>query len=171
MTNAWQITSVNFRDDDGSLPTIVFDHVKPASVKKLYRFIRENGQCVSKSPTVWDNRHCADVPLMSIDDPCDWLQAGRADAFHCCFGGISMHGTVIPDLGIFVWENKIEIDFRMGKAWNSENVDAFFRFLAYLHSLAPESRIRSDELDQLTDEKSFMAALHPYLDECSRSIR
>jgi len=165
MTNAWQIASVNFREHDGSLPTVVFDQLKRESVKSLYQFIRENGQCVSESATVWDNKDEVDVPLMSLDDPCGWLQDGRADPFHCCFGSISMYGTVIPDLGVAVFRDSVEIDFQMGMAWNPRNVDAFFQFLAYLKSLATESTIRSGEIEGLMDEASFLRALRPYLDE------
>lgn len=168
MTDAWQIALLNFREDDGSLPTVEFDELAPESVGKLYRFVSENGHCVSESPTVWDNEEQVDVPLMSLSDPCGWLQDGRVDSFHCCFGGILIGGTVIPDLGIFVFKDAVQIDFRMGNDWNPANVGAFFKLLACLKSLAPESKIKSAATEGLMDEASFMTALRPYLDEGGR---
>ncbi len=170
MSDAWQITSFNFREDDGSLPTVEFNQLNAESVANIYRFIRANGHCVSDSPTVWDTLKQSDIPLMPLDDPCEWLQEGRIDSFHCCFGGISVDGIVIPDLGIFVFKDAVQIDFRMGKEWSAINVDAFFRMLAYLKSIAPESKIKSAESEGLVDEESFLTALRPYLNEGGRTI-
>jgi hypothetical protein len=170
MTTAWQIASVNFCDDDGSLPTVELDQLNPESVGKLYRFIRERGHCVSESPTVWDDKEQSDVPLMSLGDPCAWLHQGRIDSFHCCFGGISKGDTSIPDLGIFVFKDCVQIDFRMGREWNPTNVDAFFRLLADLKALAPEARIKSAESEGLMDEASFLRALRLYSGEDGRTI-
>lgn len=171
MTIAWQIASINFCEDDGSLPTVEFDQLLPESIGKLYRFVSKSGYCVTESPTVWDDQAQQDVPLLSVCDPCKWVHDGRTDSFHCCFGGISIDGTVIPTLGIFVFKDAVEIDFRMGKDWNPENVEAFFKLLARLKSLAPESRIRSAQSEGLMDEASFLKALHLYLDENGRTQR
>ncbi len=171
MTNAWQIASVNFCEDDGSLPTVEFDQLKPESVDRLYRFIRERGHCVSDSPTVWDDKEQIDVPLMSIDDPCAWLHEGRIDSFHCCFGGIMRGNVLIPDLGIFAFKDCVQIDFRMGTDWTPANVDAFFRLLADLKALAPEAKIKSADSEGLMDETSFLRALRLYTDESGRTMR
>ena len=169
MPDALHIASINFREDDGSLPTVEFDQLNAESVAAVYRFICKHGRCVSDSPTVWDNNEQVDVPLMLLDDPCRWLRDGRIDSFHCCFGGISVDGTVIPDLGLFVFKDAVQIDYRMGTEWNAINVDAFFRMLAYLKSIAPESKIKSAESEGLMDEESFLTALRPYLTEGGRT--
>ncbi|NLF69855.1 MAG: hypothetical protein GX575_12485 [Candidatus Anammoximicrobium sp.] len=163
MSDAWHVASVNFAEDDGSLPTIDLGDLTSASIAKIYRYISAHGRCVTETPTIWDNELQLDAPLMSVTDPCDWVQRGRTDSFHCCFGGVSIDGVEIPVLGIFVFKNGIEIDFRMGRDWNPRNVDAFFRLLAYLQSLAPESTIQSAETEGLMDEGSFLEALRLYL--------
>ncbi len=171
MSNAWQIASINFRDDDGSLPSVEFDQLKPESVGRIYQYIRERSHCVSELPTVWDDKEQSDVPLMTLDNPCAWLHEGRIDSFHCCFGRISNGATSIPDLGIFVFKDCVQIDFRMGREWNPKNVDAFFRLLADLKALAPEARIKSAESEGLMDEASFLQALCLYIGEDGRTKR
>ncbi len=169
MPNAWDIASINFREDDGSLPSVEFDELKSESVAKLFQFFREHGHCVSESPTVWDIQEEIDVALMSIGDPCAWLRDGRVDSFHCCFGGIAINGTTIPELGLFVLRDSVQIDYRMGPDWNRSNFDAFFRMLAHLKSIAPESKIKSADPEGLMDETSFMTALNYYLNEDGRT--
>lgn len=165
MTTAWQIAFDNFREDDGSLPSVEFDKLQPSSVANIYRYMRANGRCVSESPTLWDETQQKDVPLLSIDNPCDWIQDGRVDSFHCCFGDMSMGGTTIPDLGVSAFRDAVQIDFRMGEHWNEANTDAFFRLLAHLKSLAPEARIKSAETEGLMNENSFRVALASFLPE------
>ena len=111
---------------------------------------------------MWDNERELDVPLQSVADPCDWVARGRADSFHCCYGGIAVDGVEIPVLGIFVYRGGIAIDYRMGSEWNSANVGAFFAMLAHLLTLAPESQITSAATEGLVDEVSFLEALRLY---------
>lgn len=165
MTDAWRIAANNFVDDDGSLPSVEFERLTQQSVSKLFQFFAKNGRCVTQSPTVWDNEQQLNVPLFSLDDPCRSLHEGRIEVFHCCFGGITFERTEIPVLGIFVFQECIAIDFRMGKDWNPANVDAFFKLLAHLKTLAPESHIQSAESEGLMDEKSFLEALRPYINQ------
>lgn len=165
MTDAWGIAGDNFREDDGSLPALEFAKLSPPSVVRIYDYFRANGQCVTDAPTVWDESLQEDVPLFSIEKPCQLLHDGRIAPFHCCFGGISINGTTVPDLGIFVFPDSVEIDFRMGRCWNTRNVDAFFRLLALFKTLAPEATMRSAHMEGLHDEKAFLAALKTYLPE------
>jgi hypothetical protein len=162
MNDAWHIASVNFVEDDGSLPTIDFGNLTHESVANIYQYISSSARCVTESPTAWDNEKQVDAPLMSIADPCEWVRRGRVDSFHCCFGGLSIEGIEIPVLGIFVYKDGIEIDFRMGSDWTPIKIDAMFRLLAHLQTLAPESTIKSAETEGLVDENSFLEALRLY---------
>ncbi|MEO0802641.1 MAG: hypothetical protein AAFY57_10245 [Cyanobacteria bacterium J06642_2] len=165
MNDAWRIASDNFRIDDGSLPSIDFAGLTPASVRAIFEFFRENGECVTESPTLWDSDIEADVPLMPIVDPCALIQQGRTDSFHCCFGSIRIDSVELPVIGTFVFRNSVGLDYRMGSQWNSRNVDAFFKLIAHLKTLAPESTIKSTPSEGLVNERSFLQALNTYTDE------
>ena len=82
-----------------------------------------------------------------------------------------MDGTIIPELGVFVFREAVQLDFRMGDHWNESNVDAFFRLLGYLKRIAPEAKIKSTETEGLVNEESFLVALKPYLAEKGRTKR
>lgn len=110
-----------------------------------------------------------DALFRSVEDPRARLHAGRFNSFHCCFGAISNGGISITDLGIFAFKDCVQIDFRMGKEWNSTNLNAFFRLLADLKALAPEVRIKFAESERLMDEKSFLRALRLFTDEGGRT--
>ncbi|MCA9048986.1 MAG: hypothetical protein KDA89_09685 [Planctomycetaceae bacterium] len=82
MTNARQIASTNFREDDGSLPAVAFANISPEGVAKIYHFIAAAGRCVTESPTIRDDDQQADIPLMSVA-PYQWLREGDRHSGVC----------------------------------------------------------------------------------------
>ena len=68
MTNSWQIASDNFREDDGSLPSVAFDGLRPESVPTIYQYVVKNGQCVMRSPTLKEDSFLAALSLYLSED-------------------------------------------------------------------------------------------------------
>jgi hypothetical protein len=162
MRVAWDVAKRNFTDDDGSLPGIEFTRLSPESVRRLVDFFRRHGTITTANATLHDNSREADVPLHELNDPVGLVLSGTADSFHCCFGGITHGGVAIPVLGLFVFRDCVEIDYRMGAEWNRDNVDAFFRLLAHLKLFAPEANIDSAENEGLPYPEDFKVALDQY---------
>jgi hypothetical protein len=162
MNDAWRIARCNFTDDDGSLPGIEFRNLQPSSVQRLWNYFSHNGDVTTEDATFWHHEMQADVPLNQFDDPAGLVVTGIAAPFHCCFQLKPKDEKTIPVLGLFVLQDVVEIDFRMGSDWCPENVDAFFRLLVHLKSIAPESQIESAANEGLRYPLEFKAALDLY---------
>lgn len=161
MSDGWNLAKSNFTDDDGSLPEIVFAGLAAESLRGLVDYFRQHGT-ISEIATLYDNASQTDVLLMNVDDPASRVLSGTADSFHCCFSGISHGGVEIPVLGLFVFRDSVEIDYRMGVKWTPSNVDALFRLFAQLKSLAPEAEVRSAENEGPPYPDEFMIAFNRY---------
>ena len=162
MKDAWAIAGYNFKEDDGSLPGIEFSSLTPTSVCTLFEYFRTHGRIVSESATLYVKSRLADVPIADVDDPSGMVVDGTAYPFIVCFGGISFGGVPLPEIGVFVFDDCIELDYRMGSIWNRQNVDAFFRLLVHLKRLVPESVIQSAANEGLPYPVEFNTALAQY---------
>jgi hypothetical protein len=149
-------------EDDGSLPSVEFACLSPISVRSVVDFFRRHGTITTKNATLHDSSCDADVPIDQCEDPAGLVLSGVTDSFHCCFGGMSHSGVPIPVLGLFVFGDCVQIDYRMGTEWNPENVDAFFRLLVQLKSLAPEAIVGSAENEGLPYPEDFKTAFNQY---------
>jgi hypothetical protein len=163
MNDGWNIARLNFTDDDGSLPGIELRNLRPNSVRNLVNYFFHHGKLTADDATLWHNQMQANVLLNQVEDPVGLVISGIAEPFHCCFQLHSQGVNTIPILGLFVFQDVVEIDYRMGGDWNPENVDAFFRLLVYLKSIAPEANVESADCEGLPYPVEFKNALGRYI--------
>lgn len=100
--------------------------------------------------------------MIEVADPAGMVIAGSASHFHCCFSGLNWNQVNLPVLGLFVFSDSIEIDYRMGIEWLPETVDAFFGLISHLISVAPEAIVGSAANEGLPFPKQFNQALDHY---------
>ncbi|MES2982644.1 MAG: hypothetical protein V4727_10050 [Verrucomicrobiota bacterium] len=168
MNLGWRISNCNFTADDGSLPGIDFTCLTPESVRAITDHFFRFGKLLHEDATFWDNRIEQDVKISQVVDLGELVTSGAASSFHCCFTGISWNNVELPVLGLFVFEDSIEIDYRMGKEWLPEKVNAFFELLAHFISIAPETLVKSTECEGLRDPENFYEALDHYAPDRKR---
>ena len=162
MNPGWRISACNFTEDDGSLPGVDFAGLTPESVRLITEHFFRSGEITDKTATFWDNRSEQDVNLSEAIDPAGLVTCGAACPFHCCFSGLRWNQIELPILGLFVFQESVEIDYRMGSDWLPDMVDAFFSLLAYLISIAPEATVGSAEQEGLPFPERFDEALNLY---------
>ncbi len=159
MTDPWSIAHDNFEDDDGSLPGILISNLNSKAVRTIYDYFRNHGTIETENPTIYVESKKADIPLEEAENAAQLVTSGDSHSFHCCFSGINYHSQQLPTLGLFVFDDAVEIDYRMGGHWNRENVNALFAFLAHLQSLCPGCMIASASTEGLPFPGSFSQAL------------
>lgn len=164
MNDGWRIARRNFTDDDGSLPGVEFRNLQSPSVRNLVNYFFQHGNLTAEDATLWHDQMQADVPIKQFDDPAGLVTSGIAAPFHCCFQLQVQGVSRIPVLGLFVFQDVVEIDYRMGSDWNPDNVDAFFRLLAQLKTIAPEANVESADSEGLPYPVEFKNAFHRYTD-------
>lgn len=159
MTDPWSIAHDNFGDDDGSLPGILISNLNSKAVRTIYDYFRAHGTIETENPTIYVESKKADIPLEDAKNAAQLVTGGGSHSFHCCFSGINYYSQQFPTLGLFVFKDAVEIDYRMGSHWNRENVNALFAFLAYLQSLCPGCTVASATTEGLPNPGSFRQAL------------
>ncbi|ERN41600.1 hypothetical protein KR51_00018200 [Rubidibacter lacunae KORDI 51-2] len=153
----WSLAASSFQHDDGSLPGIELANLLPGEVPALYEFLRDRSQIEGEMPTFWDHELEQNRPISSVENPASLVVSGRADCFHYCISGVSVAGTELPVLGVFVFPDSVELDYRMGENWRQAQVLGLFSLLKELLSLTHSATLRPT-YDGPPDPGSFMAA-------------
>jgi hypothetical protein len=125
----WQQVSECFDTDDGSLPGIEVAKLSPDGVAAVYTMLRQRSRLATESPEFWSRTLEASLPVDSVPNAAALVAAGQADAFHHCIAGVVAAGVELPVLGVFVWPDRIELDYRMGREWGPTQVAGFFELL------------------------------------------
>jgi hypothetical protein len=130
MTDAlWDKVSGCFDTDDGSLPGIEVANLSPVGVSTIYAMLRRRSRLVGNPPEFWNRALEASILVDSVPDAAMLVATGAAEAFHHCIAGVVAGGVELPVLGVFVWSNIVELDYRMGREWGPAHVAGFFELL------------------------------------------
>jgi hypothetical protein len=125
----WTEVGECFDTDDGSLPGIEIAKLSPAGVSAIYAMLRSRSRPCGDPPEFWSRTKEASVPVDSVPDAAGLVASGEAEAFHHCVEGVVAGGVELPVLGIFVWPDIVELDYRMGREWGPTQVAGFFELL------------------------------------------
>lgn len=159
----WEQVADCFAHDDGSLPSVEITRLAPHEVSAIYALLRRRSHLVGDhSPEFWSKVQNASIAIESVDDPAALVASGLAEGFHFCVGGLSIAGTTLPVLGIFVLPDTIEIDYRMGPAWGPTEVEGFFKLLSDCAALAPTAVVRPAEFEGPPYSERFTKAWASY---------
>ena len=71
---------------------------------------------------------------------------GQREPFHILLRAPTADGTALPDLGVFVFEDELAIDYRMGPDWGPSEVAGFFTLLCQTTALAPSARVELEDI-------------------------
>jgi hypothetical protein len=133
----WNTFHVFFGEDDGSLITIDVRDLTADDVVRVYNHLRTGAEVYPPGVTVWSIESESDLPLEGLENPAAMVTAGKVQCFHHCLDGITIDGVSVPMLGVFVFPDWIELDYRPGPAWREREVMAFFTILRSINQIAP----------------------------------
>jgi hypothetical protein len=127
--NLWAEVRECFDTDHGSLPGIEISKLSPSGVSAIYAMLRGRSRLCGDRPEFWSRTKEASVLVDSVPNAAGLVAAGEAEAFHHCVEGVVAGGVELPVLGIFVWADIVELDYRMGREWGPARVAGFFELL------------------------------------------
>ena len=139
VADLWNKLRVCFEADDGSLPGIEIANLTGPQVGNIYRMLRQRSVMVTPNAEFWSETKQTSEPVDSVANPALLVAQGGAAPFHHCVGGIQVGDVVLPDLGLFVFKDMIELDYRMGADWGQEQVSALFQLLFEICEMAPQA--------------------------------
>ena len=90
------------------------------------------------------------------------VASGDAESIHFCFTGMRVGGVELPELGLFVFPDGVELDYRMGTRWTREAIGAFFEFLRELRAIAPNATVGTPSVEPPPYPDRFMEAWRRY---------
>ena len=130
-----------FDTDDGSLPEIDITNVSLEGIASMWMYLRTAASAYIGDAWFWHNRTEQATPLDSVSNAARLVVTGEAEPFHSVLHGITYFGAVIPDLGVFVFQDAISLDYRMGTDWNAAKLTALFELLYQLQRIDPNAQI------------------------------
>lgn len=119
------------REKDGALPDIELNGLSRDEVVLGYDLIRNaSNRISSKDPSYWSIPNNKDISIKFEDNPAKDVVQGKAEGFHLCFDGVqSPSGKIMPELGVFVFNDSLNIDYRMGEGWTDEAIEGLLDIL------------------------------------------
>ena len=162
MNKVWAEAAGCFDTDDGSLPGIEITSMTPSGVSAVYGMLRHRSHLIGDPPEFWSRTANVSVLVDSVPNAAGMVASGEAEAFHHCVGGITAGGVELPVLGIFVWQNGVELDYRMGLDWTADAVIGFFELLRECCLLDAGATILPAELEGPPYPDRFLRAWSLY---------
>jgi hypothetical protein len=146
-------------EDDNWFPEIYINYTKGEATVAGYALLRRRAErVVTEKPYFWSKVHDAEQALDSVSNAAALVVAGEAEPFYVVLGGIQAHNTIIPDLGVFVFVDGLNLDYRMGPHWGPCELEALFQVLVELAALDSNATISLDENFHADEEARFQKA-------------
>lgn len=148
-----------FSQDDGSLPEIFVHGLSGAEIVEIYTMIRQVNRFLVGSPFFRHRGDHQDKPLDSVPNAAQLVVAGEADPFHFLTRGIVLGETSLPDLGVFVFDHAVALDYEKGPAWGTPQIKGLFELLRMVFAKAARPRVRFDADTGSDENPRFTGAL------------
>jgi hypothetical protein len=135
-----------FENDDGALPEIELSDLTKEHIKDIFMFLKSRGQDITiNGAHFWDKTIKQSRSVASVENAALCVVNYLAEPFHMVIGNLKSKETIIPPLGLFVFQESISLDYRKGSHWNPENITALLELLCELNRIAPEIKISLQE--------------------------
>jgi len=131
----WEALHQLFDTDDGSLPEIRLLNLSPKGVVAIFSYLQHSCRSSANNQVFWSREDQQDKPINSVANAATLVVEGRAEPFHCLCQGLAYDGEELPDIGVFVFDDQVALDYRMGQEWNAGKLKALFGLLKELTSI------------------------------------
>ena len=154
-----------FDTNDGSLPEFRVTYFDRQAMVKGFRLLRDRAANINESASFWSVTDEADRAIDSVPNAAALVVSGEAEAFHFVACGIRSGATVLPDLGVFVFDDELALDYRMGPDWGPAKLCAFFDLVADLTSLDSDATLSFAEQYYPGADKRLTSAWRKFQEE------
>ena len=162
----WKEIRECFEWNDGSLPGIEIRNLSPKGISAIYKMLRQRSLLVGEPPQFWSITEEASVLVDSVSNAASLVAQGEAEPFHHCIDIVMADGVKLPTLGVFVFGNLIELDYRMGPEWGPAQVAGFFQLLWDCCALDLAAIVMPAEFEGPPYPELFSRLWFAYKNEC-----
>lgn len=162
----WDELHEFFDTDDGSLPEVHLDYSDPHAVPRGFALLLDRSrELVADDGQFWSKAAEEARPVNSASNAAALVVSGEAEAFHVVVEDVRCGDVTLPDLGVFVFQDQISLDFRMGSHWGPVELAGFFGLLADLRALDPEASLSLEDYVLPAMVERFRGAFERFLGE------
>ncbi|MCG6157277.1 hypothetical protein [Rubinisphaera margarita] len=161
----WDIVHGCFDEDDGSLPSIAIQPLTPEEIALIFEIFVREGRITTEEPAFHDQQSDKLIPLDSVKNAASLVANYKASPFHLVVRDICFRGHQLPELGMFVFQESIEVDYRMGDDWDATTVFAFFEWLKYLVGQTKNGELAACTREGPPFSEQFDEAWHRFMKE------
>lgn len=124
-----------FNTDDGGLPEIEIKNLSKKEGKNIFLSLFESGGKLSDNQRIWVKD--SEINCEDFEDLSSLYDALLEPSQHVIVEKIQVGASTIPPIGVFAFENEIELNYKMGKEWNENSIYALFDFFKIVKKIAP----------------------------------
>lgn len=163
----WERVGALFAEPDGGLPEVTLCGLAPAEVPRVAALL---GGCATdvRGAMTWDLRgdEVVEVPMDvgNLAQAAAEVVEDRRESFHCVLTGMVHSGVTIPDLGAFIFDDEIALDYAPGAHWTPPALAALADLWCAVRRLAPAVRIELDKHTRAEWRRTFADAVAQYCD-------
>ena len=134
LMDAWDRLRWLFDTDDGGLYDIRLFGLDERGLAAAFEFVRSRS-AITPDAMYWHTGLDCEQRVADYPDVASLVSQGVAEPFHVLAPGLQFADTVIPDLGVFLWQDELTLDYRMGPEWGCPQLFALFELLWQLVAL------------------------------------
>jgi hypothetical protein len=120
MTWLWTLLHDLFDTDDGTLPELDLPYSSREALAEGYAAIVAKSHSLMPEDATVERIDGRTVPVATLKNPAALVAWDQAKGLHVLAAGVTLNGTVLPDLGLSVSSKEITLDYRMGDALGAD---------------------------------------------------
>lgn len=138
-----------FDTDDGYLPDVSVSGYDSKEVPQVFNRLINMSSPSSLESELWHLPTEANVKLSNFDCAAELVVRGEAEPFHMMLKKPMYLGVELPDLGAFIFQENITLDYRRGPEWSYRILATFLTFINTVMLLKPSITVEHEECANL----------------------
>jgi len=137
MSQLWYDLREEFEFEDGSLPDFLTIHYsRLEAVSDAFEFLRSISEPISPKFELWLERIEKGIVLNEVENPALLVSNGEACPFCWMFeGALSDSKERLPALGVFVYQDCLQLYYSPGPYWSAESLQKLFEVISILSKI------------------------------------
>ena len=156
----WNDLHHMFDVDDGSFPEICICGLSAEQVSAGYLFIRKITDFIVGAPRFFNHETKSEMGLDEVENPAQLVCTKKANPFHFMARSIRYAQGSVRELGVFVLDNAIALDYEKGPIWGEREIETLLQMIIKIRTGAPESFIRLEDAVSKDDRQLIEDAIN-----------
>lgn len=141
----WNQVHHIFDVDVGSFPEICICGLSANQVSNAYLFIRQIAGFVVGSPRFFNRETGCEMGIDEVENAARLVCEQKASPFHFMLRNLKHEPGIVHELGVFILDNAIALDYEKGPLWGEREIEALLQIIRKIMGDAPGPFVRLEE--------------------------